>query len=180
MLQLNHPADMQPEPDAAARIYQGASGQKYHEEKRALNPAALEWVMALRAEKFQRHVRAGDTVFEFGAGAGWNLGRLRSARNIGCDASAFLKERLTALGIEFVAESAAVPDETADVVICHHALEHLLESARALKGKSGVMANQNDFGISGNCRTRHSVRAVYCQVGAARAERHTLPLPMLF
>ncbi len=133
MLQLNHPADMQPEPDAAARIYQGVSGQKYHEEKRALNPAALEWVMNLRAAKFQPHVRDGDTVFEFGVGAGWNLGRLRCARKIGCDAAAFLKERVAALGIEFVAENSAVPDETADVVVCHQTLEHLLEPAKALK-----------------------------------------------
>ena len=124
---------MPPEPDAAARLYQGASGREYHEGKRALNPAALEWVMKLRAEKFQRHVRASDTVFEFGVGAGWNLGRLNCAQKIGCDASAFLKERVMALGIEFVAESMVVPDETADAAICHQTLEHLLEPAKALK-----------------------------------------------
>ena len=124
---------MQSEPDAAAKLYQAVSGHNYHEGKRALNPAALEWVMKLRAGKFQRHVRASDTVFEFGVGAGWNLGRLRCARKIGCDASAFLKERITALGIEFVTENSAVPDETADVVICHQTLEHLLEPAKALK-----------------------------------------------
>jgi SAM-dependent methyltransferase len=142
MLQLNHPADMQPEPDAAARLYQGASGQKYHEEKRALDPAALEWVMDLRAEKFQPHVRAGDTVFEFGVGAGWNLGRLGCARKIGCDASLFLKERVAALGIEFVTDHSAVPDETADVLICHQTLEHLLEPAAALKEFARILKHR--------------------------------------
>ncbi len=124
---------MPPEPDAAARLYHGVSGHNYHEGKRALNPAALEWVMKWRAGKFQQHVRASDTVFEFGVGAGWNLGRLRCARKIGCDASAFLKERLAALGIEFVTESPAVPDASAAAVICHQTLEHVLEPARALK-----------------------------------------------
>ena len=124
---------MPPEPDAAAKLYQGADGQKYHEGKRSLNPATLEWVMKLRAEKFQPHVRDSDTVFEFGVGVGWNLGRLRCARKIGCDTSLFLKERVAALGIEFVAEHSAVPDETADVMICHQTLEHLLEPAKALK-----------------------------------------------
>ena len=133
---------MQSEPDAAARLYEGVSGRNYHEEKRALNPAALEWVMTLRAEKFQRRVRASDTVFEFGVGSGWNLGRLRCARKIGCDASTFLKERITALGIEFVTESSAVPDETADVVICHQTLEHLLEPARALKEFARILKPQ--------------------------------------
>lgn len=119
-------------PDAAARLYQGASGHKYHEDKRALNPAALEWVMTLRADKFQRHVRPDDVVFEFGVGAGWNLGKLRCARRIGCDTSDFLSERVTALGIEFVTDVAAAPDETADVVICHQTLEHLLKPAETL------------------------------------------------
>ena len=133
---------MQSEPDAAAKLYRGVSGHNYHEEKRALNPAALEWVMKLRAEKFQRHVRASDTVFEFGVGAGWNLGRLRSARKIGCDTSTFLKECITALGIEFVTESSAVADETADVVICHQTLEHLLEPAKALKEFARILKPQ--------------------------------------
>ena len=119
-------------PDAAARLYQGASGQKYHEDKRALNPSALEWVMALRADKFRRHVRPDDVVFEFGVGAGWNLGKLRCARRIGCDTSDFLRERVMALGIEFVTDVAAVPDKTADVVICHQTLEHLLKPAETL------------------------------------------------
>jgi SAM-dependent methyltransferase len=134
--------NFQTEPDDAARIYHGASGRKYHEEKRALNSAALEWVMSLRAEKFQRHVRADDTVFEFGVGSGWNLGKLRSARRIGCDTSEFLKERVEALGIEFIADISAMPDATADVVICHQTLEHLLEPAKMLKESGRILKPQ--------------------------------------
>jgi len=131
-----------PEPDAAAKLYHGASGRKYHDEKRELNPAALGWVMALRAEKFQQHVRAGDTVFEFGVGAGWNLGKLPCARKIGCDTSEFLKARVTALGIEFVMEISHVPDATADMAICHQTLEHLLEPAKILKELSRILKPQ--------------------------------------
>ncbi len=116
----------------ADKLYQGASGREYHEGKRALHPAALAWVMALRAEKFQHHIRASDVVFELGVGSGWNLGRLRCARRIGCDTADFLAERVTALGIEFVADIAKVPEALADVVICHQTLEHLLQPAEAL------------------------------------------------
>ena len=118
--------------DAAARFYHGTSGRRYHDHKRALRPGALKSVMALRADKFQPHISSGDTVFEFGVGSGLNLGRLHCARRIGCDTSEFLAERIAALGIEFVTDVAQVSDQIADVVICHHTLEHLLEPAKLL------------------------------------------------
>ncbi len=130
---------MKSELDPAARLYQGASGHDYHEHKRALRPECLGWVMNLRAEKFKRHVRTEDVVFELGVGSGWNLGRLRCARRIGCDTSGFLAERVTALGIEFVTDIAAVPDATANVAICHQTLEHLLEPAEALRQLARVL-----------------------------------------
>ena len=127
---------MNPEPDKsnpAARLYQGASGREYHGRKRALDEGALEWIMRLRAEKFQHHVRASDVVFELGVGSGWNLGRLQCARRIGCDTADFLSQRVTSMGIEFVTDLTAVPNQLADVVICHQTLEHLLEPAESLR-----------------------------------------------
>ena len=130
---------MKSELDPAARLYQGSSGRDYHEHKRGLRPECLEWLLALRAAKFQRQVRAEDIVFELGVGAGWNLGWLRCARRICGDTSEFLAERVTALGIEFVTDIAAVPDATANVIICHQTLEHLLEPADALRQLARVL-----------------------------------------
>jgi SAM-dependent methyltransferase len=126
-------------PNAAATLYQGMAGREYHDRKRALRPEALEWVMALRAAKLQRHVKPQDVVFELGVGSGWNLGRLRCARRIGCDAAEFLSERGTALEIEFVAQPGEVPDATADVALCHQTLEHLLEPAEALRQLARIL-----------------------------------------
>ena len=36
-------------------------------------------------------------------------------------------------GVRFVADTASIPGESLDVVLCHHALEHLLEPARTLR-----------------------------------------------
>ncbi len=126
-------------PDAAARLYQETSGSQYHDHKRALRPEAREWVMALRAEKFQPYVKPDAVVFELGVGSGWNLGRLRCARRIGCDASTFLADRVKALGIEFISDLQAVPEAVADTVICHHALEHLLEPAAGLRQLARIL-----------------------------------------
>jgi SAM-dependent methyltransferase len=128
-----------PSADAAAALYRGESGRAYHEVKRALDPGALPWVMALRARKFQPYVQPADVVFELGVGAGWNLGALRCARRIGCDASTFLSLQVTALGIEFVADLHAIPDNLANVVICHHALEHLPDPTETLRRLRGIL-----------------------------------------
>jgi SAM-dependent methyltransferase len=129
-------------PDPAAALYQGPSGAKYHDIKRALRPQALPWVMALRAEKFQKHVRDDDVVFEFGVGAGWNLGRLRCSRRIGCDVADRTSERIATLKIEFLHSLAHVDAGTIDIVICHHALEHLLHPAQTLMELKKILKPQ--------------------------------------
>lgn len=121
-----------PQADAAAH-YTGVAGRHYHEGKRALVPAARDWVMQVRAAKFQSHIQSNDVVFELGVGAGWNLGKLNCARKIGADAAEFLAAQVLAAGIEFVAGTPALPDQSVDVAICHHTLEHLPEPVMALR-----------------------------------------------
>ena len=117
---------------SATRHYEGDAGRAYHTGKRGLPPAAYPWVARLRAEKFSQHVRATDTVVEFGVGAGWNLAELKCARRIGFDVADFLAPELRARGIEFVSDAAQFADASADVIICHHMLEHVLQPAASL------------------------------------------------
>lgn len=118
--------------NSAARHYQGAAGLAYHQGKRGIPAAAFPWVARLRAEKFAPHVRPTDTVVEFGVGAGWNLAELKCARRLGFDVSDLLDAGLRDRGIEFVRDSTALADAGADVVICHHMLEHALNPAASL------------------------------------------------
>lgn len=118
-------------PDATQH-YRGAAGQRYHATKRGLPPRAVPWVARRRARKLQPYVGPNDVVVEYGVGLGWNLIQLRCRRKIGCDVGEFLADTFRGTDVEFVPDSRALPDGLADVVLCHHTLEHVLTPAETL------------------------------------------------
>ena len=135
--------------------YRGEAGRKYQQEKRAVPVAAFPWVCRLRAEKFQPYTKPTDTVVEFGAGLGWNLAELKCARKIATD----LENHLEGIGgVEFVGSSREIPRETADVVICHHVLEHvanpteMLREARRVLKANGLLILHVPYEIEGRYR----------------------------
>jgi SAM-dependent methyltransferase len=133
-------------PSASAKHYTGAEGRLYHEEKRGVPEASVPWIARLRAEKIQPWVKSGDVVFEYGVGSGWNLLALRCREKHGFDISEHVRERVEGTGIKFVPDLSQVLKQSADVVICHHTLEHLpdphgalAEMRRILKGEGRLL-----------------------------------------
>ena len=131
--------------DAARAAYQGQSGRAYHAEKRGLPPGAFSWVIRARAERFQPQVKPGDAVLELGCGAGWNLAGLSCRRRVGFDVASQLRADVEAAGIEFVDSLHSLPGGSFEVIVCHHAMEHvpdplgLLEEARRLLLPGGLL-----------------------------------------
>ena len=115
---------------SADRHYTGEAGQQYHTGKRSIPSVAIPWVANLRAGKIQPHVRPTDTVFEYGAGYAWNLLSLRCSRRLAFDISEHAGSDDKT--IEWIRDLASIPAESIDVVICHHALEHVLNPSEAL------------------------------------------------
>jgi SAM-dependent methyltransferase len=122
------------------RHYQGAAGRAYHDVKRELPPGGLSWIARSRGEKFVKHVSRGDVVVEFGVGSGWNLIEVDCARKIGIDVADFLAERLADSDIELLQTSEGLSDGVADVVICHHMLEHVPSPMDALAEMRRVLS----------------------------------------
>jgi SAM-dependent methyltransferase len=124
----------------AQRHYQGDAGRRYQQLKRGIPDSALPWIARLRGEKLAPSVRPGDVVLEYGVGLGWNLAALQCRRKIGFDVADFLEPSVRALGIEHVADTKQVADATADVVLCHHTLEHVPDPAAALAEMRRLLA----------------------------------------
>lgn len=112
--------------------YVGEASAAYHQEKRSVPATALPWVVRARAGMFQQRVRPTDTVLEWGCGFGWNLAGLTCARRVGHDVAESLQASVEASGIEFLHHPESVPSGQFDVVLCHHALEHVPDPYRVL------------------------------------------------
>lgn len=88
--------------------------------------------------KFREFVGSCDTVVDFGCGGGYLLKNLACERKIGVEINNCARTEAIANGIDVVAEVGYLSDETADIVISNHALEHVespLEAIKSLRRK---------------------------------------------
>jgi SAM-dependent methyltransferase len=142
---------------ASEQHYRGESGQRYQREKRAVPERAYPWIARLRAEKFSS-IGVDDVVVEFGAGLGWNLANLKCARRIAIDLEDFLPWDLKKSGVEFRESAAALAENFADAIICHHVLEHvevpteMLQHARRILKPNGRLFVNVPFEKEGRYR----------------------------
>ncbi len=107
------------------RKYQGQEGQLYHQMKHGVPEERYAWVARDRARKIQRYVSGGDVVFEYGVGTGWNLAALECRVKIGYDISESVAEIVEKHMIKFVDDTSLIAENSVDVGICHHVLEHV-------------------------------------------------------
>ena len=83
--------------------------------------------------KFEAFVRDTDTVLDFGCGGGFLLRELSARRKIGVEPGPQAAETARHNGVELYTSSAEVPNNSVDVVISNHALEHTLHPLTELK-----------------------------------------------
>lgn len=107
--------------DRIASHYDGEAGQAYHEHQRwaATMFKLEEW-------KFRDHVRASDVVLDFGCGEGGILANLPAAQRLGVEVTPTAREVAERRGLTMYRSADDIDEDSVDVVISNHALEHTL------------------------------------------------------
>lgn len=75
---------------------------------------------------FQKHIKSTDRIAEFGMGGGLLLNKLVCKEKIGIEINKAAREYAKQLGIESVSNLEELADNSQDVIISTHALEHCL------------------------------------------------------
>jgi SAM-dependent methyltransferase len=102
--------------------YRGREGSQYLDYQRKFGELGAE----LNLFKFEGHVSRDDVVVDFGCGIGALLERLPAASRIGVEVSETARHEAQGRGLRVVASADELDDQSIDVVISNHALEHTL------------------------------------------------------
>jgi SAM-dependent methyltransferase len=74
---------------------------------------------------FTPYVNATDRVVDFGCGGGYLLASLSCAERIGVEINPIARQEAGRQGIKCLASTSEIPEDWADVIISHSALEHV-------------------------------------------------------
>lgn len=102
--------------------YRGEEGDAYLSQREG---ARSDHVQTLRASLFRDLGGPNRTVLDFGCGAGGVVSRIEAKRRLGIEIGEAAAELARAQGIEVFSRLEDVPDQSVDVVISFHALEHV-------------------------------------------------------
>jgi SAM-dependent methyltransferase len=101
--------------------YKNASGSTYF----AWQSKNAAPVSQMEARKFFSYIRRTDAVLDFGCGAGHIIRNLICARRVGVEINPNARAAAIQSGLQCHESLAEVEDGAFDVVISHHALEHV-------------------------------------------------------
>lgn len=101
--------------------YTGTRGRTYFNSR--ISVLDLQ-VKRYQASLFQRHIASNATVVDFGCGSGGILRNIDCTARIGVEINELSTIAASAAGIKAHRSLGEIADESADVAISHHALEH--------------------------------------------------------
>lgn len=117
-------------------LYGGDRGEYYHAQRSSLRS---EEAQRERAMFFADVADERVTILDFGCGTGGVLSSLKAARRIGVEISPFAAKEAKEKLDQVVSDLEEIPNESIDVVISFHALEHVENPGLVLRGLYRVM-----------------------------------------
>lgn len=124
-----------PDQEMVSPHYQGERGARYA--RTVQRQRSLAGV--LNREKFAGFVRPEDTVLDFGCSSGELLASLDVAERIGIEVNAVTRDEAIRAGLRVLTSLHSIADQSVDVVISNHALEHVLSPHSALRDLRRVL-----------------------------------------
>jgi SAM-dependent methyltransferase len=82
--------------------------------------------------RFARHIKPSDVVLDFGCGGGYLLKHFDCRRRLGVEINPTARSTARDNGIEVFASTHEIGDDSVDVVVSNHCLEHVPDPLRAL------------------------------------------------
>ena len=104
------------------KYYTENSGQRYYDIR---SKCRNEIAQAESALKFAPYIDTKAVVLDFGCGTGGILSNIKCSRRIGIEVNEPSVNNAIEKGIEIFRDINDVPDNIADVIMTHHALEHI-------------------------------------------------------
>ncbi len=112
--------------------YIGKKGEEYHSAVHDNISIVDSWISNKRKSKIKPYINNKDVILEYGVGLGWNLRSLSNKEKFGYDIATHLSTEVEKHGISFISDTSKLKDESFDVIICHHVLEHVSEPVKAI------------------------------------------------
>ena len=116
--------------------YLGEKGQDYYNIRKARR---RDFVQSRRASHFQPYIKQDHTVLDFGCGTGGILSRLNCGDKIGIELNPPSVAEAKGKGLTVYSDFSELKDNSIDVIISNHALEHVRNPAAQLNEMRRVL-----------------------------------------
>jgi len=119
-----------------SQFYTDAKGQEYYDMRK---DRRSDFVQKRRASHFQPFIEADDIVLDFGCGTGGVLSNIQCKEKLGVEVNPPSVAEAVEKGIEVHSDFSNLKDNSIDVVISNHALEHVPNPADQISQMARVL-----------------------------------------
>jgi SAM-dependent methyltransferase len=127
----------------ASSHYLGQAGAAYFASQKQSGELSAVW----NSRIWEKHVRADDTLLDFGCGGGYLLNKLNAARKVGVEINPIARRQAKVLGLEVFSTLDDVPPILFSRIISNHSVEHVPCPVTALRQLRDFLAPDGEMNL---------------------------------